>query len=307
MSRSGKINQSYLMMGISCKFPNLYERLRAYWSLLKSLQTGLLLLTGLAGYMSARCPIITWRTLIPFTGSLFLAISGSTVLNMVYDRDIDALMPRTCNRPLPLNKIKVSEATVLGLGMSALGIYWAFYLQPLYGVIVFSGVFIDVFLYTMLLKRRSALSILWGGIAGGMPALAGRVLGTGTIDWIGIALALGVLFWIPTHIMTFNLRYREDYQRAGIPTFPSIYGDKLTHIMIAISSVASALAMSVASFGIGMTWGYLRLLAVLSAGLLLLACSSLLRPSQQLNFGLFKYASLYMMSSMLLVLAETIK
>jgi protoheme IX farnesyltransferase len=290
------------MMSVSFKLSNPYGKLRSYWSLLKSLQTGLLLLTGLAGYMSARCPIITWRTLIPFIGSLFLAISGSTVLNMVHDRDIDALMPRTCNRPLPLNRIQVHEATILGLVMSALGIGWAFYLQPLYGALVLCGSFTDVLLYTMLLKRRSAFSVLWGGIAGGMPALAGRALATGSIDWVGVALALGVLFWIPTHIMTFNLRYKEDYRRAAIPTFPSVYGDRITHSVIAVSSVASALAMSVAAYGIGMAWGYLRLLAVLSAGLFLLATSSLLRPSQRLNFGLFKYASLYMMSSMLLVL-----
>ena len=60
-------------------------------------------------------------------------------------------------------------------------------------------------IYTIWLKRRTAWSILWGGISGGMPVLAGRVLGTGEIDWIGIALALGVLFWIPTHILTIHL------------------------------------------------------------------------------------------------------
>ncbi len=280
-------------------------KLRAIWSLIKSLQTGLLLLTGLAGYMSARCPVITWQTLLALAGSLFLAISGSTVLNMVFDCDIDALMQRTCNRPLPSKRVGVSEATVIGLGMSMLGVGWAFILQPLYGAVVFAGFFADVFIYTIWLKRRSALSVIWGGIAGGMPVLAGRVLGTGLIDWVGITLAVGVLLWIPTHIMTFNLRNKLDYQRANIPTFPSTYGDKITHTVIALSSVAAAIAMGIASYGIGMTWGYLRLLVVLSAGLLLLASSSLMRPSERLNFGLFKYASVYMMSSMLLVLAGT--
>jgi protoheme IX farnesyltransferase len=278
-------------------------KLRATWSLIKSLQTGLLLLTGLAGYMSARCPVITWQTLLALAGSLFLAISGSTVLNMVFDRDIDALMQR--NRPLPSKRVGVGEATVIGLAMSILGVGWSFMLQPLYGAVVFAGFFTDVFIYTMWLKRRSALSVIWGGIAGGMPVLAGRVLGTGLIDWVGITLAVGVLLWIPTHIMTFNLRNKVDYQRAGVPTFPSTYGDKTTHMVIAISSVAAAIAMGIASYGIGMTWGYLRLLVVLSTGLLFLASSSLMRPSESLNFGLFKYASVYMMSSMLLVLAGT--
>jgi protoheme IX farnesyltransferase len=293
------------MIVTSTVLPIIRSRLQAYWSLIKSLQTGLLLLTGLAGYMSARCPVITWQTLFALTGSLFLAISGSTVLNMVYDRDIDTVMTRTCNRPLPRKRVSVIEATTLGLGMSFIGIGWAFTLQPLYGTIVFAGFFTDVVIYTMWLKRRTALSVLFGGIAGGMPALAGRALGAEAIDWIGITLALGVLLWIPTHIMTFNLRNKQDYLRAGVPTFPSAYGDKVTNIVIALSSVAAAFAMGLASYGIGMTWGYLRLLVVLSAGLLLLASSSLLRPSERLNFGLFKYASIYMMSSMLLVLVET--
>ena len=195
---------------------------------------------------------------------------------------------------------------MLGLGMGILGVGWGFLLKPLFGMIVFIGFFTDIFIYTIWLKRRSAFSVIFGGIAGAMPVLAGRALGTGTIDWVGITLSLAVLLWIPTHIMTFNLKYKVDYQRAGIPTFPSTYGDKATHFVIAFSSVAAAIAMGIASYGIGMTWGYLRLLIVLSSGLLILAAWSLLRPSPKLNFGLFKYASVYMMSSMLLVLAETL-
>lgn len=281
------------------------RRLGAYWKLIKSLQTGLLLLTGLAGYMSARCPLITWRTLLALTGSLFLAISGSTVLNMVYDRDIDTQMKRTCNRPLPLGQVSVVETLLLGAVLSILGIGWAFTLSPIYGIVVFAGFFFDIVIYTIWLKRRTAWSIMWGGIAGGMPILAGRTLGVGQIDWIGLLLSLAVLLWIPTHIMTFNLRHKADYARSGVPTFPSVYGDRVTHLAIALSSVIASVAMGVAAYGIGMTWGYLRVLAVLSTGLFFLAVSSVVRPSTRLNFSLFKFASIYMLSSMLLVLAET--
>ncbi len=281
----------------------LRARLRAYWPLIKSLQTGLLLVTGLAGYMSSRCPVTTWPTLLGISGSLFLAISGSTVLNMVFDRDIDARMARTARRPLPSGRVGVGEATLLGLGMSALGVGWALLLSPLYAAVVFAGWFFDVVVYTLWLKRRTPWSILWGGISGGMPILAGRALASGSIDWIGLTLALAVLLWIPTHIMTFSLRHSEDYRRAGVPTFPARYGERLTRITIALSSVAAALAMGIAAYGIGMTWGYLRLLVVLSAGLLTLAISSLARPSWRANFGLFKYASLYMLGAMLMVAA----
>lgn len=274
---------------------------RSYWSLVKSLQTGLLLLTGFAGYISARCPIITWGTLLGLIGSLFLAISGSTVLNMVYDRDIDVLMTRTCNRPLPSGKVSVKESTLLGAGMSLLGIGWALILDPFYGMVVFVGWFFDVVVYTVWLKRRTPWSIVLGGIAGGMPILAGRVLGLGSIDWVGVFLALSVLLWIPTHIMTFSLKYKDDFARAGIPTFPSVYGDRTTRLLIAGSSVASALSMAIAMVGVGTSWGYVRLLVVLSIGLLLLAINSLLRPSLKTNYSLFKYASVFMLGSMMLV------
>ena len=282
-------------------------RLRVYWSLIKSLQTGLLLLTGLAGYMSARCPVTTWHTLLGLTGSLFLAISGSTVLNMWYDRDIDAKMGRTAKRPIPSGQISPREGLIFGLTLAFLGVGWAVALDPLYALVVFAGLFFDVVIYTIWLKRRTPWGIVWGGIAGGMPILAGRVLGIGHIDWIGLLLALAILFWIPTHILTFSMRYYEDYKRAGIPTFPSTYGFATTRKIIAFSSVVAALMIAAASFGIGMTWGYLRLLGVLSIGLFFLAIIAVTRPSKQVNFGLFKYASLYMLSSMILMVVDVIR
>lgn len=273
---------------------------KRYWPLIKSLQTGLLLFTGVAGFVSARCPYLDANSVLGLMGSLFLSISGSTVLNMLYDRDIDAQMERTCLRPLPAGTVSWREALILGLSMSIAGVAWAFVLSGLYGLVIFAGLFFDVVIYTMLLKRNSAWSVVWGGIAGGMPILAGRVLAVGMIDWVGIALALAVLFWIPTHILTFSIRHNEDYAQAGIPTFPSRYGIKATQRIIALSAILASIAMGISAIGIGLTWGYLRVLIVLSAGLLLFAVSSMIRPSTRLNFGLFKYASLFMLGSMLI-------
>ena len=280
------------------------RKLGLYWSLIKSLQTGLLLVTALAGYMSACCPIGHWQTMLGMTGSLFLAISGSTILNMWYDRDIDAKMSRTCWRPLPSGQVTPREALLLALALSVAGVGWALALDKLYGIIVFAGLFFDVAIYTIWLKRRTAWSVIWGGIAGGMPILAGRALATGRIDWIGILLALAILFWIPTHILTFSMRFYEEYRRAGVPTFPATYGFRTTQIIIAISSVLAAITVAIAAYGIGVMVGYLRLMAVLSGGLLLLAISSSIRPTERVNFALFKYASLYMLSTMLLMAAE---
>jgi heme o synthase len=281
-------------------------KFRLYWPLIKGLQTGLLLATGLAGYMSARCPIFNMGTILQAGGSLFLAISGSTVLNMWWDRDIDADMKRTRNRPTSAGAVSPQETLRLGLILAVIGVGWAVSMNPLYGLIVFAGLFFDVVIYSIWLKRRTCWGIVWGGISGAMPILAGRVLGLGSFDWVGISLALGVLFWIPTHTLTFSMKFADDYQAACVPTFPSTYGLAFTRATIAASSVLAALAMIAAAYGIGMAWGFMRLLAVLSAGLLILAFITTFRPSERVNFSLFKYASIYMLAAMILVVIEVL-
>jgi protoheme IX farnesyltransferase len=285
----------------------LLAKFRLYGPLIKSLQTGLLLATGVAGYMSARCPVLDWQMLVGLIGSLFFAISGSTILNMWYDRDIDRVMNRTHHRPIASGKVSPGEALRLGLFFSVLGVGWAAAIHPLYGLVVSAGLFFDVIVYTIWLKRRTCWSIVWGGVSGGMPILAGRVLGLyslgvgAQIDAIGVLLAISVLFWIPTHIMTFSLRYADDYRSAGIPTFPSTYGADATRKIIALSSLLAAAGMILASILVDVAWGGLHLLGVLSGGLVVLAAATLARPSPKLNFALFKYASAYMLAAIVLL------
>lgn len=277
------------------------SKFKLYWPLIKSLQTGLLLSTGLAGYMSARCPVMHWYDFLGLGVSLFFAIAGSTILNMWYDRDIDAVMNRTHHRPLASGKVTPREALILGLILAISGIGLAVWMSPLYGLVVSAGLIFDVLIYTIWLKRHTCWSIIWGGIAGGMPILAGRVYGAGQIDGIGILLALAILFWIPTHILTFSMRYHDDYSTAKIPTFPSTYGFNATRVIIAVSSILASLAIGLASILIGMEWGYLHVLGLLAGGLFILAILSLVKPSPKINFGLFKYASVYMLGAMLLI------
>ncbi len=276
------------------------SKTKAYVPLIKTLQTGLLLSTGVAGYMSAHSHLHL-GTLLGVIGSLFLAISGSTVLNMWYDCDIDTVMNRTHNRPLASGTVTRKEALGLGLTLSLLGLGWAWLLSWSYALVVFAGLFFDVVVYTLWLKRRTSWSIVWGGISGGMPILAGRVLAVGQIDLVGLLLMMAILFWIPTHILTFNLRYFEDYQTAGVPTFPSAYGLEATRAIIALSAILAAASIGVAAVMIGIQAGALRLMAVLSSGLLLLSFATVFRPSEQVNFSLFKYASIYMLASMILL------
>lgn len=279
------------------------QRLRHYFTLIKSLQTALLLITGVAGFLSARdlTTLADWRWLGAVGGSLFLAISGSTVFNMVYDRDIDLIMKRTCTRPLPKGQLSVREVLYFALALSLIGIVWALMIQPLYGAIVFAGFFFDAVIYTVWLKRRTPFAIVLGGLSGGMPVLAGRALAVGQIDLVGMLLALAVLFWIPTHILTFSMRYFEDYQRAQLPTFPAAFGFNRTRATIAVSSVIAGVLIVAAAILVGITVSGLQIIALLSLGLLALAFRSLWRPSDTLNFRLFKYASIYMLTIMIFI------
>ena len=280
------------------------KKLKIYWILIKSLQTGLLLITGLAGYMSVKCPVISINQILYLGTSLFLTISGSTVLNMWYDRDIDLKMERTCRRPLPSNEINPTEALAFGMGLSAAGMGMAFYFSVLYGLIIFAGVFFDVVVYTIILKRRTAWSIIIGGISGGMPVLAGRVFGLGSIDWIGILMAASILFWIPTHILTFNMKYIDDYNKAGVPTITSIYGVNVNRKIIVLSSFLSAAALITSSFEIGIRIGFLRLIGTMAGGLIVVSMIVFFKPSKKLNFMLFKYASVLMLTAMLIFFFE---
>ncbi len=276
------------------------NKIRLYWPLIKSLQTGLLLATGIAGYLSSRPPF-SISLLLGLAVSLFLAISGSTIMNMWYDRDIDAKMKRTHMRPAASGELNQREIFMVALTISMLGIGLAVVISPLYGLVVFAGWFFDVIVYTVWLKRRTCWSILWGGISGAMPILSGRVLAVHEIELVGILLALSILFWIPTHTLTYSMKFREDYKNAGVPTFPATYGERFTRATIAVSSILAAIAIVWASVLVGLSAGLLSLIAVLTAVMLILAFATLRIHTDKMNFMLFRYASFYMLSAMIIL------
>jgi heme o synthase len=283
------------------RWGRVWSRLGLYFRLVKSLQTGLLLVTAAAGYVSGCCLNLSAGSLAALLGSLFLAVGGSTVLNMAWDCDIDARMRRTAARPLPSGQVGRREAAWLGGLLTAAGLVWAASLGGLYAGVVAAGVFFDVAIYTVWLKRRTPWSILVGGLAGGMPVLAGRALAAGRLDLTGGLLALGVLLWIPTHILTFSIKYREDYARAGVPTVPAMYGIPAARGLIAASTLLACAAFFAAGLRAGLG---LPLLAGLgAAGLTLAGLAALGLICPRFNFVLYKGASIYMLACMLLLIA----
>lgn len=283
--------------------PGLFRTFHSYWLLTKDLQTGLLLVTAIAGFSTACCSNLETSSLIGLLGSLYLTIAGSTILNMAFDRDIDAKMARTSKRPLPSNRIRPMDAWLLGGVMIAVGLLWSVIMAPLFSVVVAVGVILDVVVYTVWLKRRTPFSIILGGLAGGMPILAGRTLALGKLDFLGILMAISILLWIPTHIMTFNIKYQEDYKIAGIPTFPEKFGVKTTRWIIASSTLLTI--GTIVLIGRLLALPHAIQLISLSIGFILMALVviGLLRPSRASNFLLYKGASIYLLISMVIIIS----
>lgn len=268
-----------------------------YVALTKPKQTALLLATAIGAYVLTASPELDWTRGAIGILALGLAVSGCTVLNMVLDRDIDAMMGRTATRPLPGGDIDVRTATLVGMVLSVAGVVIAAFFSLTFWVIVGSGLFFDLIVYTMWLKRRTPLSILFGGVSGGMPALAGRALALGHIDVVGILLAAGVVLWIPSHILTLALRYEADYAEADVPVWPRIYGADATRRVIAVATLLAAIVLMAAGVLERVAPPALVLLGVLGAAICGLAAYGLVRPSERTNWLLFKGASAYMLGA----------
>ncbi|HEX9094208.1 MAG TPA: protoheme IX farnesyltransferase [Coriobacteriia bacterium] len=263
-------------------------------ALTKQRQTVLLLVTGVGAYALTLPGAVRWPELLAGAAALWLAVSGCTALNMVLDRDIDAKMARTSARPLPLGEVGVGAALTWGLVLSVSGLAAAWALAPAFGAVVTAGYAIDLGVYTAWLKRRTPWSIAFGGVSGGLPALAGRTLAIGRVDAVGVLLALGVLLWIPAHILTLAMRRTDEYRDAGVPVWPGVFGAGATRALIAFSTVGAAATLSVAGWMLDVSAAALALLIALGAMLSLLAVGGLVRPSERHDMVLFKAASVYM-------------
>ena len=278
-----------------------------YWSLIKSRQTFMLTLTGVAGYFCQRPASVDWLRFAGLLGSLLLTIGGCTVLNMVFDRDIDQKMARTRQRPLAAKQINVHTAVWLGSALIILGLLWSLSLSYLYFALALGGVCLDLLVYTIWLKRRSAWSILWGGLSGGIPILASHALVVGRVDGIGLLLALSIVCWIPSHNLTLSMLYSEDYLNASIPTFLNVYGLAATRATVVISSLFAVILMGAAFVRLGLALPVIGILIASGLGLVGLAAYVWANSSRRAIAVMYKYSSFYMLAAMLLLLLGVFK
>lgn len=194
-----------------------------YLSLVKPRIIELLLVTTFpVMFLAQRGVPSAGLVLATLVGGTLSAASANT-FNCYVDRDIDRLMHRTTNRPLVTGAISERAALIFGTTLGVLSVVvLGFFVNWLSAALSFLAIVLYVWLYTIVLKRRTAQNIVWGGVAGCIPVLIGWTAVTNRLDWAPFVLFLVVFFWTPPHYWPLSMRFKEDYAAAGIPMLPVV-------------------------------------------------------------------------------------
>lgn len=208
--------------------------IRDWVALLKPRVMSLVVFTGAIGLLVAPGRL---NPVLAFTAVLCIAVAAGAcgAINMWYDRDIDAVMHRTRNRPIPAGRIEPGAA--LGYGVTlAVGAVVVMYLaiNVAAAAVLALSIAFYVFVYTVWLKRRTPQNIVIGGAAGAFPAVIGWASVTGSVDLVPLILFAIVFFWTPPHFWSLALFANADYQRAGVPMLPVVAGAKETRRQIVV-------------------------------------------------------------------------
>ena len=195
----------------------------AHVALTKPRIVELLLTTAIPTMFLAAQGLPTLKVVVAVLIGGTLAAGAANTFNSVYDRDIDALMQRTDHRPAAMGTISVRagiiQGVVLSLGSAAALLWLANLISALLAVL---AILLYVVGYTILLKRRTSQNIVWGGAAGCMPVLIAWSAVTGSLTWTPVVLFLIIFFWTPPHYWPLAMKYRDDYERAGVPMLPVV-------------------------------------------------------------------------------------
>lgn len=163
-----------------------------------------------------------WLIFVTLVGGALAAASAS-VLNCYIDRDIDAKMDRTSDRPLVTGEITPVRALAFGMTLGVVSIFWlGGFTNWVAAGLTAAAILLYVVVYTIILKRHTAQNIVWGGAAGCMPVLIGWSAVTGGLSWEPLILFLVIFFWTPPHYWPLAIKYQADYDAARVPMLPSV-------------------------------------------------------------------------------------
>jgi len=272
------------------------HRLKNYYELTKPKIWYLLVFTAFAGALTASflshimVHPITWVLIIAAVAAGSAAADTLTGYN---DRDIDAIMDRTKERPIPSGRISPHNALAFGLILAAISMVLAWFINIWAFALMGFGLFDNIVVYSKWLKRTSRTNIILGGFSGAAPALIGYVAVTTENIEIGLIMAGLVFLWIPTHIWSLALHVREDYRKAGVPMLPVVSGEKKSVRIIAGTTLMMVLFSLLPFFN---HFGMIYLVTASVSGVIMLVLSIwlLFKPSERISWLIFKVTSPYL-------------
>ncbi len=223
-----------------------------YFELLKPRVMRLVVFTAAVGLLAAPVPV---HPVLAFAALLCIAVGAgaSGALNMWWDWDIDAIMRRTVNRPIPSGRVARDEALAIGLTLSVFSVVMLALFANTFaaGLLAFT-IFFYVVIYSMWLKRSTPQNIVIGGAAGAFPPMIGWAVATGGVSLESVLMFALIFLWTPPHFWALALFRNEDYSRAGVPMLPVVAGPRSTrrHIL-AYALIVAAVAIAIAFTRIG--------------------------------------------------------
>jgi protoheme IX farnesyltransferase len=266
-------------------------------------------------FTSLATMIIAWKHAFqPLTPNLFIvalvaitaASAGCDTLTSYVDRDIDAVMHRTRNRPIPSGRIAPKRALVWGLCLAFVGLALAYLINFLSFVWIGLGIVDNVIVYSLLLKRRNPLNIILGGVSGGLPVMFGWSAVTNSFELLPVLLAALVVLWIPGHIWSLAIFTKEDYKRAKVPMLPVVTNLK-TALRCIVSTIVLMIPFSIWIFYEG-RFGplYLAVAAVSGVLVLYINLKLFLHPDDAMAYRAFKISSPYLFALFFAMIVDSL-
>jgi len=274
--------------------PSLRVRVAGYVALTKPRIIELLLVTTVPTMVVAEKGLPSlWLMVATVIGGT-LAAGGANAVNMYVDRDIDAIMKRTRNRPLVTGVLEPRNALIFAVTIEVVAFVWLWTLVNLLSaVLAVSACLFYVFVYTLWLKRTSTSNIVIGGAAGAAPVLIGWSAVTNQLGWAPVVLFAVMFFWTPPHFWALAIKYKDDYAAADVPMLPSVASLHTTAVRILSYTVVVWAFSLVFAPVAGMGVIYLVAAMVLGAGFTWLAVVVLRTESSKSAMRLFTFSITY--------------
>lgn len=243
-------------------------------------------------------PTVAWDVSLWKLGFLSLAGAlasmGSSALNHYYDRDIDKMMDRTAQRPIPSGRLSAKSVLLYGVALSIISVLIAWFtLNPVATGMIALGIFFYVIIYTAWLKRNNASNIVIGGFAGSAASMAGWASATGSIDLLGFLVGWLVFMWTPPHFWCLAIKIREDYASVRVPMLPVLIGNEKTANYI-FTNTAILLPYSIALYFFGMGLLYTAIAAISGSIMLFYHYKLTKNPTPKFAWKAYKVTAPYL-------------